>query len=135
VHYARDGRPATISRRSFAASALGWTAANALAAETAHVSGRIKVTEIEAHRITVEYHDWIAYQLNHYCGPWQRTVDRRQALEVAIPAKLSTQLGSQPVQLPLKDRSLILFPSRYRWLGGDAAGNPQSAKEAAGREP
>ena len=35
---------------------------------------KIKVTEIETHRITVEYEDWIAYQLNHFYGPSQRTV-------------------------------------------------------------
>jgi len=57
--------------------------------------------------------------------------DLRQALEVAIACKLSAQLGSQPVALPLKDRSLALLPSTYRWLGGDAAGNPQSVADAA----
>jgi predicted dehydrogenase len=61
--------------------------------------------------------------------------DLRQALEVAIAAKLSARLGGVPVQLPLKDRSLALLPSRYRWLGGDAVGNPQSSKEAAGPQP
>ncbi|HZT32423.1 MAG TPA: mandelate racemase/muconate lactonizing enzyme family protein [Bryobacteraceae bacterium] len=73
MHHARDGHPAGIGRRRFTASALGWTAA-AFAAEAATASGRIKITEIETHRITVEYHDWIAYQLNHYYGPSQRTV-------------------------------------------------------------
>ena len=34
----------------------------------------MKVTEIEIHRITLEYVDWIAYQLNHYYGPTRRTV-------------------------------------------------------------
>ena len=58
--------------------------------------------------------------------------DLRQALEVAIACKLSAQLGSQPVSLPLKDRSLTLLPSSYRWLGGDASGNPQSVTDAAG---
>ena len=34
----------------------------------------MKVVEIEVHEITPEYHDWIAYPLNHYYGPTQRTV-------------------------------------------------------------
>ena len=34
----------------------------------------MKVTEIEAHEIMLEYEDWIAYQLNHYYGPARRTV-------------------------------------------------------------
>ena len=59
--------------------------------------------------------------------------DLRQALEIAIAAKLSARLGSVPVRLPLADRLLSLFPSPYRWLGGDATGRPQSLKEAAGR--
>ena len=58
--------------------------------------------------------------------------DLRQALEIAIACKLSAQLGSQAVKLPLQDRSQSLLPSPYRWLGGDATGNPQSASEAGG---
>ena len=34
----------------------------------------MKVTEIEVHRITPEYEDWIAYQMNHYSGPASRTI-------------------------------------------------------------
>ena len=34
----------------------------------------MKVTEIEVHRINLPYVDWIAYQLNHYYGPSQRTI-------------------------------------------------------------
>ena len=58
--------------------------------------------------------------------------DLRQALEVAIAAKLSAELGNVPVKLPLKDRSLRLYPVPYRWLGGDATGQPQAIAEAAG---
>lgn len=64
---------------------------------------------------------------------WISGHDLRQALEVAIAAKLSAQMGSVPVKLPLKDRSLVLYPNAYRWSGGDAAGRPQSVEEAAGR--
>ena len=48
----------------------------------------------------------------------------RQALEVAIACKHSVRLGSVPVKLPLEDRSLRLYPSPYRWEGGDEAGRP-----------
>lgn len=34
----------------------------------------MKITEIEVHRITVPYVDWIAYQLNHFYGPTERTI-------------------------------------------------------------
>jgi len=34
----------------------------------------MKVTNIEVHEITLEYEDWISYQLNHYYGPSRRTV-------------------------------------------------------------
>ncbi len=34
----------------------------------------MKVTEIEVHRVTLPYVDWIAYQLNHYYGPTRRTI-------------------------------------------------------------
>ena len=56
--------------------------------------------------------------------------DLRQALEVAIAAKLSAQLGSVPVRLPLEDRSLTLHPRPYRWLGGDVTGRRQTVTEA-----
>ena len=59
--------------------------------------------------------------------------DLRQALEIAIASKLSAQLGNQPVKLPLEDRSLLLYPRPYRWLGGDETGKPQAQEEAAGK--
>jgi predicted dehydrogenase len=64
---------------------------------------------------------------------WVSGHDLRQALEVAIASKLSARLGNVPVTLPLEDRSLSLLPSEYRWLGGDATGDPQSLDEAAGK--
>ena len=62
--------------------------------------------------------------------PWITGADLRQALEVAIAAKLSAARNSAPVQLPLADRTLALYPRPYRWLGGDATGRPQSIEEA-----
>ena len=58
--------------------------------------------------------------------------DLRQSLEVAIASKASAMEGARPIALPLVDRSLVLMPSPYRWLGGDAVGNPQAVTEAAG---
>ena len=57
--------------------------------------------------------------------------DLRQSLEVAIACKLSAQLGSAPVRLPLTDRSLFLYPQPGRWVGKDPLGNVQSPEEAA----
>ncbi len=34
----------------------------------------MKITEIEVHEITLEYKDFLAYQLNHFYGPIRRTV-------------------------------------------------------------
>ena len=34
----------------------------------------MKVTCIELHDVALPYHDWIAYELNHYGGPSQRTI-------------------------------------------------------------
>ena len=62
--------------------------------------------------------------VNRGSEPWVSGHDMRQALEVAIACKHSARLGSVPVKLPLEDRSLRLYPSPYRWEGGDAAGRP-----------
>ncbi|MXY29469.1 Gfo/Idh/MocA family oxidoreductase, partial [Candidatus Poribacteria bacterium] len=64
--------------------------------------------------------------------PWITGADLRQALEVAIAAKLSATRNSVPIKLPLEDRSLALYPRPYRWLGGDVTGRPQSIEEATG---
>ena len=56
--------------------------------------------------------------------------DLRQSLEVAIAAKYSALWGSVPLELPLEDRSLALYPREYRWLGGDQSGRIQSSQEA-----
>ncbi|MCC7262375.1 MAG: Gfo/Idh/MocA family oxidoreductase [Candidatus Latescibacteria bacterium] len=66
-------------------------------------------------------------------APWVTGHDLRQALEVAIACQRSAQLGNVPLRLPLADRSLTLYPSPYRWLGGDATGLVQSTAEAAGK--
>lgn len=75
----------SFSRRDFLQAVAGASAFGGLLASTAEstyaakktadsVFGDIRITEIETHDITLEYHDWIAYQLNHYYGPRGRTV-------------------------------------------------------------
>ena len=75
----------SFSRRDFLQAAAGASAFGGLLASAAEstyaakktadsVFGDIRITEIETHDITLEYHDWIAYQLNHYYGPRGRTV-------------------------------------------------------------
>lgn len=49
----------------------------------------------------------------------------RHALEVAVACKVSAISGNSPLKLPLKDRSLTLYPVSYRWSGGDETGNAQ----------
>jgi len=56
--------------------------------------------------------------------------DLRQSLEVAIAAKHSALWGSVPLKLPLEDRSLSLYPTDYRWLGGDVTGSLQTYEQA-----
>ena len=58
--------------------------------------------------------------------------DLRQSLEVAIAAKYSALWGNVPLELPLEDRSLTLYPVAYRWLGGDQSGRSQTTEEALG---
>ena len=50
---------------------------------------------------------------------WVSGHDLRQALEVAIAAKVSAASGNVPIRLPLQDRSLTLYPNKQRWLGQD----------------
>ena len=64
---------------------------------------------------------------------WISGHDLRQALEVAVAAKVSAKMGNVPVKLPLADRSLSIYPRPYRWLGGDVTGRPQTVEEAAGQ--
>jgi hypothetical protein len=48
--------------------------------------------------------------------------DYRQALEIAIALKQSSQQNHERIGLPLADRSLRVFPHPYRLTGGDVAG-------------
>ena len=48
--------------------------------------------------------------------------DYREVLEIAIALKLSARDGHRRIQLPLEDRSQVLYPHPYRMLGGDVVG-------------
>ncbi len=75
------------SRRTFVTSSLGLAAGAAwnpavssagrptpLAKPSETADSSLKIIDIEVHEVTLEYQDWIAYQLNHYYGPTKRTV-------------------------------------------------------------
>ena len=66
--------------------------------------------------------------------PWISGHDLRQALEVAIAARESAMRNNVPMKLPLEDRSLAIYPSAYRWYGGDI-GTVDQTPEQSTEEP
>ena len=93
----------------------------------------MKVTEIEVHEITLEYCDWIAYQLNHFYGPSRRTIyvahtdegltglgegGTTEAQEV-----IDGYIGTNPFDHVGDETSLALGTAMYD-LMGKAAGVP-----------
>ena len=93
----------------------------------------MKVTEIEIHEITLEYEDWIAYQLNHYYGPSRRTVyvvhtdDGRIGLGESGGTEsqevIDGYIGTNPFEWMGDETSLGLGTAMYD-LMGQAAGVP-----------
>ena len=134
-----------ISRRRFLTATAGtvvaghvasqpwnpFVTAAAKAAELQH--GPIRVTAIEAHSITVPYRDWIAYPLNHFYGPSQRTVYVAQTSNGLIglgesgsrePADvIEKYIGTNPFDWVGDETSLGLGTAMYD-LMGKAAGVP-----------
>lgn len=100
-------------------------------AEKSH--GRLQVTDIETHEITVPYEDWIAYELNHFYGPTRRTiyvVHTNQGLtglgegHTREPDDvLGKYLGTNPFDWVGDETSLGLAMAMYD-LMGQAAGVP-----------
>ena len=82
THEESHSRPPGVSRRGFMAKSAGamlggslaWKSALAAKKDSDSVNGRITVTDIEVHDITVDYKDWLGYVLNHFYGPTRRTV-------------------------------------------------------------
>ena len=94
----------------------------------------MKITEIEVHQVTHEYHDWIAWQLLHYDGPRRSTVyvahtdtgltglgEKGGAPE---PQEVLDQyIGSNPFDWIGDETSIALGTAMYD-LMGQAAGVP-----------
>ena len=93
----------------------------------------MRVTEIEVHEITLEFHDWIHYQLNHYNGPSHRTIyvahtndglvgigegGRAEPQEV-----IDKYIGTNPFEWMADENSFALGTCMYD-LMGQAAGVP-----------
>ena len=93
----------------------------------------MKVTEIEVHEITLEYEDWIAYQLNHFYGPEGRTIYVAHTDEGLVglgesggtePQEVIDQyVGSNPFEWMGDETSLGLGTAMYD-LMGQSAGVP-----------
>ena len=93
----------------------------------------MKITEIEVHEITLEYEDWIAYQLNHFYGPARRTVyvahtdDGLTGLgeghELEPEEVIDRYIGTNPFDWIGDETSLALGTAMYD-LMGKAAGVP-----------
>jgi L-alanine-DL-glutamate epimerase-like enolase superfamily enzyme len=91
----------------------------------------MKVSEIEVHQITLEYHDWIAYEMNHYHGPNRRTIciAHTDTGLVGLGEGRVTQedidryIGTNPFDWLGDETSLTLGTAMYD-LMGQAAGVP-----------
>ena len=96
--------------------------------------GRLRVTDIETHEVSVPYKDWIAYELNHYYGPTRRTiyVVRTNSNLIGLgeggrspeaESVLEQYIGSNPFHWIGDETSLGLGTAMYD-LMGQAAGVP-----------
>ena len=75
----------------------------------------MKVTEIEVHEISLEYVDWIAYQLNHYYGPTRRTI------YVAHTDTGLTGLGETGTTDPQGDIDRYIGTNPFDWIGDEVS--------------
>ena len=78
------------------------------------VFGDIRITEIETHDITVEYQDWIAYQLNHYYGP------RGRSVYIVHTNKGITGLGEGQKE-PSETVEKYVGTSPFDWVGDETS--------------
>jgi len=102
-------------------------------AQAAASNERLRVTDIESHEISVPYQDWIAYELNHYYGPTQRTIYVVHTNSGLIglgesgtqepDTVLDKYIGSNPFDWVGDETSLGLGIAMYD-LMGQAAGVP-----------
>ena len=86
----------------------------------------MKITEIEVHEITLEYKDWISYELTHYNGISRRTVYivHTDTGEIGLgegkkePADIIEQyIGSNPFDWLGDETSLPLGTAMYDLMG------------------
>ncbi len=75
----------------------------------------MKITEIEVHEITLEYVDWIAYQLNHFYGPAKRTV------YVAHTDEGHTGLGEGGTTDPEEVIDRYIGTNPFDWIGDETS--------------
>ena len=68
--------------------------------------------DIEVHNITDEFVDWIAYELNHFYGPWKRTI-----YVVHTDAGL-TGLGESGSPEPEETIEKYIGTSPFDWVAG-----------------
>ena len=79
------------------------------------VYGPIKLIDIEVHNITDEFLDWIAYELNHFYGPWKRTV-----YVVHTDAGL-IGLGESGTPEPQEKIEKYIGTSPFDWVGDETS--------------
>lgn len=84
-------------------------------ARAAASNERLKVTEIEAHDISVPYQDWIAYELNHYYGPTRRTV------YVVHTNGGFIGLGESGSRLPDEVLNKYIGSNPFDWMGDETS--------------
>ena len=112
-----EAETGSLTRRGFFAGvggALllnGWKPVWAAKKEAESRHGTIRVTDIEVHNITDEFVDWIAYELNHFYGPWKRTI-----YVVHTDAGL-TGLGESGSPEPEETIEKYIGTSPFDWVG------------------
>ncbi len=77
--------------------------------------GPIRVTDIEVHEITLEYVDWIAYQLNHFYGPLKRTI------YIAHTDAGITGLGESGSREPAATVEKYIGSNPFQWIGDETS--------------
>jgi len=137
----RHTTPSKVPRRSLLVSGAAMTAACVFRSlpmlraqeQAGKAHGRLRITNIETHDITVPYEDWIAYELNHFYGPTRRTIYIVHTNSDLIglgesgsresDAILEKYVGSNPFDWVGDETSLGLGIAMYD-LMGQAAGVP-----------